>query len=142
MYVAGFNHSFSLGTLLSHPVDFSNGPDLLLQYGMHILTVDSPVPEFDGRVRHKYGVDAMYVLTKHFGAGVRGDRVVPNSKDPEETFHVIAPVLQFKSDWNSRDNLTLKYAKWFYGSHTRRDEGRAASELDDQLVALNFNMWW
>jgi hypothetical protein len=142
LYVAGFNHQFSLGTLLSYPVTFSNGPDLQVQYGMHILTVDSPVPEFNGRVRHKYGLDMMYVLSRHFGVGVRGDRVVPNSKDPEETFHVLAPVLQWKSDWNSRDYLTLKYAKWFYGAHTRRDDGRPATQLDDQLIALNFNMWW
>lgn len=142
LYVAAVNYSMSLGTILSHPTRFTEGPDVLIQTGAHLIMADSPVEEFDGRVRHKYGVDAMYLMTKHFGAGARFDRVVPHANDPEETFHVLAPMLQFKTDWNSRENLVLKYAKWFYGPNTRRDDGRHNQLLDDQLIALNFNMWW
>ena len=72
------------------------------------------------------------------------DRVVPSSKDSEETFHVLAGRLQFKSDWTSRDAIQLIYARWFYGSRTR-NEGtgeRTPDRLDDELFALNFNMWW
>jgi hypothetical protein len=38
--------------------------------------------------------------------------------------------------------VTLHYVKWFYGSRTRGDNFTPRYKLDDQLVALNFNMWW
>ena len=43
--------------------------------------------------------------------GVRFDRVVPNSKDSSETFHVLAARLVFKTDWQSRESIMLLYAQ-------------------------------
>jgi hypothetical protein len=86
----------------------------------------------------------MYTLLPWFGVGLRVDRVIPNSKNSKETFHVLAPRLQFKTDWNSREAISIRYVKWFYGEESR-NEGtglRSPDRLDDQLWALNFNMWW
>jgi hypothetical protein len=159
--VAGINWSASLGRILAAPRPFdANGPDLLLNAGAVVavsrtdsLCGDAPTC-FDGRWRHKYGVDALYVFSQHVSVGGRVDRVVPNSKDSSETFHVAAGRLVFKTDWQSRESITLLYAKWFYGanthpensSHTQSVPGTAGVPtlpwLDDQLIALNVNMWW
>jgi hypothetical protein len=145
LYVAAINYSASIGKIVAHPRPFpGDGPDLVVNAGFHIASTDTDFERFDGRVRHKYGIDGLYTFLSWMGAGVRVDRVVPNSKDSAETFHVLAPRLQFKTDWNSREAIQLLYAKWFYGSRTR-NEGtgeRTPDRLDDQLVALSFNMWW
>jgi hypothetical protein len=95
-------------------------------------------------------LDVLYKFLPWLGAGIRGDRVVPTSKDSGETFHVIAPRLMFKSDWQSRETITLIYAKWFYGprshpegsSSTAGQPGEFLGKIDDQLIALNVNIWW
>jgi hypothetical protein len=78
------------------------------------------------------------------GVGLRADRIAPNSKDAEETFHVLAARLQFRSNWTSHETITLKYAKWFYGDRTHGDgwDARPREQLDDQMLGLGFGMWW
>jgi hypothetical protein len=75
---------------------------------------------------------------------MRADRVVPNSKDSEETFHVLAPRLVFRTNWQSRETITLLYAKWLYGPHTHPEASSITpgDRLDDQLFALNVQIWW
>jgi len=78
-------------------------------------------------------------------AAVRFDRVAPNSKDPGETFHVLASRLIFRTDWQSRGALTLLYAKWFYGPRSHNEASSIVPSdvgLDSQVIALNVNMWW
>jgi hypothetical protein len=75
------------------------------------------------------------------------DRVSPNSRDSQETFHVVAARLVFKTDWQSRESIMLMYAKWFYGDNTHPEYGSVTPSLplprlDDQLIAVNVNMWW
>ncbi len=155
MAVAGINYSVSLGKIVAHPTPFNgDGPDLIINTGFIIAKVTpgqgppSPLPvpfePFD-RVRHKYGLDVLYKLLPWLSAGIRGDRVVPTSRDDGETFHVLAPRLVFKTDWQSREAVSLMYAKWFYGprSHPEASSSTEASgKIDDQLIALNVNMWW
>jgi hypothetical protein len=145
MWVVGINYNFSLGKMVAHPVPFpGDGPDIVINTGFHIATTTTDYEPFDGRVRHKYGIDALYTFLPYLGLGCRVDRVVPDSKDSGKTFHVLAPRLQFKSNWTSHETITLRYAKWFYGPNTRSDGvgAREIDQLDDQLVALNFGMWW
>ncbi len=142
LLVAGVNYGGSIGRIVTYPAPFpSNHADLQIDAGLHVAKSWSDSEPFD-RLRHKYGANALYTPLSWFGAGVRIDRVVPNSRDSEETFHVIAPRLQFKTDWNSHETISLHYVKWFYGAHTRGDNLVPRYQLDDQLVALNFNMWW
>jgi hypothetical protein len=145
IYVAGVNYNVSLGKIVAYPTPFpGDGPDIELNMGYHIGTTHSDFGGWDGRTRQRYGVDGLYTLLKWFGVGLRVDRVIPDGRRPEETFHVLAPRLLFRTDWNAREQITLRYVKWFYGSDTR-NEGtglRTPDRLDDQLWALNFNMWW
>ena len=98
---------------------------------------------FDDRHRYKFGVDGLYAFIPYMAAGLRIDRVVPNSKDPSENFEVVAARLIFKTDWQSRESIMLLYAKWFYGTNTHPENSSViVPRLDDQLVALNVNIWW
>ncbi|MES1158140.1 MAG: hypothetical protein ABUL67_03470 [Haliangium ochraceum] len=155
--VAGINYSVSLGKIVAHPTPFNgDGPDLLISTGFVIAKSSTSFELFD-RTRHKYGLDVLYKFLPWLGAGLRGDRVAPTSRDSGETFHVIAPRLMWKSDWQSRETITLVYAKWFYGprSHPEASSSTVApgqggtggtggllDRIDDQLVALNVSMWW
>ncbi len=139
------NYEFSLGKIVSYPQPFGgDGPDILVNTGFQWTKTWTDFESFDGRTRHKYGMDVLYRFIEYVGAGARVDRVVPTSYNDEETFHVLATRLLFKSSWNSHESIQLLYAKWFYGSESR-NEGtglRTPEQLDDELFALNFNMWW
>jgi len=145
LYVFGINHQVSLGKVIAYPTPFpGDGPDLVLSAGAHVATTKTDFEGYDGRLRVKYGLDSLYTFLPWLGIGVRGDVVMPRADDSRETFYVFAPRLQFKSDWTSREALTLNYVKWFYGERSR-NEGtglRSPDRLDDQLIALSYNMWW
>jgi len=150
----GINWSASLGRILAAPRPFdANGPDLLLNAGAvvavsHTASLCGDAPTcFDGRVRYKFGVDALYAFLPYMAAGARVDHVVPNSKDSSETFNVLATRLVFKTNWQSRESIMLLYAKWFYGANTHPEYSSLTNSLplvrlDDQLIALNVNIYW
>lgn len=145
LIVGGISYSMSVSSLLMHPEPFNgNGPDLQIDAGFNIARTTSADPVFDGRVRHKYGISGLYTFIPYMGVGVRLDRVVPSSLDEDQTYHVIAPRLQFKTDWQSHETISLSYVKWFLGSRTHLDgtQPRTSERIDDQMFTLNFNMWW
>jgi hypothetical protein len=145
LLVAGVNYSASLGRMVSYPVPFTaEGPDVTINAGFEIAKTWSDFHAFDGRVRHKYGADVLYTFLPFMGIGLRVDRVVPNSNDSEETFHVLASRLVLKTNWTSRETITILYAKWFNGSHTHPEASSVTpgDRLDDQLFALNAQIWW
>jgi hypothetical protein len=162
LYAAGLNYSASLGRILTAPAPFTaDGPDLLLNAGFIIAytetsartvsgtTQPGPLPEdadvFNGRLRYKFGIDGLYTPLSWFSAGLRVDRVAPSSKDSGETFHVVAARLLFKTSRNSRETISLLYARWLYGPRTHPDASSLLPSdvgLDDELISLNVNMWW
>ena len=106
------------------------------------------MPPLRRPLRYKFGADALYAFLPQMAAGVRVDHVVPNDKDSNETFDVLAARLVFKTDWQSRESIMLLYARWFYGPGTRPEGSSSINapgeipRLDDQLIAVNVNMWW
>ncbi len=145
LLVAAFNYGVSIGRLAAYPNSFSgNGPDLVINTGLHWTKTWTEFAEYDGRVRWKGAIDGLYTFIRYMGIGLRVDHIVPNSYDSGETYNVVAPRLQFKTDWTSRETLSLLYGRWFYGPRTR-NEGtglRTPDRLDNNLFALNFNLWW
>jgi hypothetical protein len=145
LVAAGINYSASIGQIVSFPVAFNaDGPDLTLNTGLIFAESWTQFQPFEARARFKYGADLLYTFLPFMGVGFRADVVVPNSHDAEETFVVVAPRLVFKSDWSSRDTVTLQYGKWFYGPHTHPEASSVTpgDRLDDQLFALNAQMYW
>jgi hypothetical protein len=145
LVAAGINYSTSIGRMVSYPVPFGqDGPDLALNAGFVFAESWSPFGPFDARMRYKGGADLLYTFLPFAGVGLRADAVAPNSHDALETYAVLAPRLVLKSDWNSRDTITLVYGKWFCGPHTHPETSSVTcgERLDDQLFALNAQMWW
>jgi hypothetical protein len=146
LLIAGFEYNFSLGKALWHPQAFwGEGPDLILSVFTNVAaTLQSEDPNFDGRKLYKVGGEATYRFTSWMAISGRYDHVAPNSKDNLESFDVISPKLIFRSSWNSHEQVNLSYTRWLYGAHTR---GQAPNDythlqLDNQMFALTFGMWW
>jgi hypothetical protein len=143
--LGGVNYKFSLGAIMRAPEAFwGDGPDLVFEVATQFAKISSDDPNTDGKFKNKQGLDVLYTFIPWMGFGLRIDRVAPNSKDAEETFYALAPRLQFRSNWQSHETVTLKYSKWFYGDHTHSDswDARPREQLDDQMIALGFGMWW
>jgi hypothetical protein len=144
----GINWSASLGRILAWPKLFdANGPDLAINAGAVLAQSHTASPAYSGRVRHKEALDLLYVFLPYMAVGGRVDQVVPDTGDSSQTFYVAAGRLVFKTDWQSRESIMLLYAKWFYGTHTHPefssiDNSLPFPRLDDQLIALNVNVWW
>jgi hypothetical protein len=162
LWAGGLNWTGSVRRILFRgaPVS-SDDPDITLNVGLAVaytLTNTQPLngttnpsgqaldsDTFNHRFRWKAGVDALYNILPWMGLELRVDRVAPNSKDAEETFYVVSPRVVFKTSWISHETIQLIYGKWFYGADTHPEASSLVSgdiALDDQLIALNANMWW
>lgn len=145
MLVAGVEYNLSWAKLLYHPDPFwGEGPDLITSFfatGGHIESKD---PTANGRDMIKFGSEVTYRFASWIGLSGRYDHVIPNSKDSRETFDVISPKLLIKSAWITNEQITLSYTRWFYGprTHTEFPFELPRDELDEQMFALHFGMWW
>ena len=145
MWVVGAEYNFSWGKYLFYPEAFwGEGPDMINSLFVNAGGIESEDPVFDGRKFYKFGSEATYRMLPWLAASARYDYVAPNSKDGEESFHVIAPKLIFRSNWNSHEHVVLSYTRWFYGAHTKGEAPNdfTHEELDNQMLALTFGMWW
>jgi len=146
LLIAGAEYNFSLGKYLWHPRAFwGDGPDLIASVFANFGAVlESRDPSFEGRKLYKFGAEVTYRCLSWLAISGRYDRVAPNSKDTEESFHVISPKLILRSNWNSHEQVTLSYTRWFYGAHTHGEAPNdfTREELDNQMLALTFGMWW
>jgi hypothetical protein len=139
------NYGGSIARILAGAGPFDpNGPNLILNAGaVFAVSHNTTNAVYEDRRRFKAGADLFYGFLPYMGAGVRFDRVIPNSRDSSENFSVLNTRLVFKSDWTSRETISLIYARWFYGPHTHPEYSLLQPPwLDDQLIALNVNMWW
>jgi hypothetical protein len=166
LYVGGLNYGTSLGRML-RPSYSADAPDITINAGLivaYTLTQSQTLPgtgpasgpaapgpmpadadTFNHRWRYKFGLESIYSFLPWMSAALRADRVVPNSKDSEETFYVLAPRLIFRTNWVTREMISITYAKWFYGPHSHAETGSIVSGdvgFDSQLIAFNVNMWW
>jgi hypothetical protein len=93
---------------------------------------------------YKFGAEVTYRFFPWVAVSGRFDHVSPNSRDTSENFQVLAPKLIFKSNWNSHEQVTLSYTRWLYGSHTHAQfpNDYTRHDLDNQMFALHFGMWW
>jgi mono/diheme cytochrome c family protein len=122
LLVGGVSYQMSVASLMLAPEPFNGqAPDIVVNAGFNIGRITTAEEPFNGRVRHKYGIDVLYTPLRYVGVGGRVDRVVPASDDPDQTFHVIAPRLQFKTDWTSHEAIVLSYVKWFLGPNSHYD---------------------
>lgn len=68
----------------------------------------------DGTRKLKFGGDFEYVILPWLSAGLRADRIQPHSKIPEQSFTVMSPRIVFRSDFVTREAVTIQYTRYFY----------------------------
>ena len=97
---------------------WGDGSDLTLKlYGMY-NKVKSDVAANDGIHKLKYGIDLAYSALPWLSAGVRFDRLQPNSRMPEQSFAILSPRLVFKSKFVTRETISLQYSRYLYNQRT------------------------
>jgi hypothetical protein len=148
LVLVGGQYTLSLGTLLRYPQEFWGiGPDLYVSvFGIYGV-VTSPVEEFDGQNMYKYGGELTYSMFSWLAASGRFDHVMTDTDDPTRSFAVFSPKLVFRSDWKTREALTLQYATYFLGSNVRvegdnRLMNNPSGRPDKHLLALYGTIWW
>ena len=103
---------------------WGEGQDLILKlYGMYNKVKSDFIPN-DGIHKLKFGTDLSFAALPWLSAGVRFDRLQPNSKTPEQSFAILSPRVVFKSKWMTREAITLQYSRYFYN---QRDCASTAS---------------
>jgi hypothetical protein len=145
MNIIGGEYNLSWGKLIRYPEEFwGEGPDLITSVFATAASVKSTDPDFDNVEMFKFGTEVTYRFVPWVGISGRYDHVSPNSRDTEQNFDVISPKLIFKSNWNSHEQVTLSYTRWFYGSHTHAQfpNDYTRHDLDNQMFAIHFGMWW
>jgi hypothetical protein len=145
MLVGGLEYTLSWARLLWHPEGFDyQHPDLITSVFSNFGMVQSDDPFMDGRKMVKFGTDITYQFISWAGIAGRYDHVIPSSKKDDETFDVVAAKLILRSQWITHEQVTLSYTRWFYGSGTHAEfpYELPRNELDDQMFALHFGMWW
>lgn len=85
-------------------------------YGMlnRVSSETRVVPEYRSYRKLKYGVDLEFDPLPGLGVGLRADRVEPQDHFPEQAFSVLSPRVSFRSQFLSRETLTLQYSRYFY----------------------------
>jgi hypothetical protein len=145
MGVAGLEYTIGWGKLLRHGAFDGNAPELTTSvFSDAAWIMSSEDPDANGRSMYKFGAEVTYRFFSWLAFSFRADHVAPNSKDVQESFNVISPKLIFKSDWLSHEQVTLAYSRWFYGNDTHAEfpDDLTRNQLDDQMFALTFGMWF
>jgi len=149
LVIVGSEYSMSVGKL-THPAgDFwGEGTDLLISlFGMYDR-MSSEDPAYDGVRSYKFGAEATVSALPWLAVSARFDRLVPDDRSPSRSFAVVSPKVVFRTNWQTREAVTLQYAKWFYGSAPVYEGDRIGlmnnpgQKLDDQMVAIYASMWW
>ncbi|MDX2055646.1 MAG: hypothetical protein SFV15_24805 [Polyangiaceae bacterium] len=86
-------------------------------YGMYNM-VASDDPAQDGVKKLKFGADLEVSALPWLAAGLRMDRLSPNSKVPEQKFSVISPRVVFRSKWVTKEEISLQYSRYIYNQRT------------------------
>ncbi|HET9960340.1 MAG TPA: hypothetical protein VFQ61_37875 [Polyangiaceae bacterium] len=101
---------------------WGDGQDLrAVLYGMvNFVNSDSHlkgkngVEIFQDNMKLKYGIDLQYQALPWLTIAARADRVQPNKNVPEQSFSVVSPRLIFKSNWNTHEQISISYSRYFY----------------------------
>jgi hypothetical protein len=144
--IVGGQYDLSLARLLRSGTFTGNGPDIFLSaFGM-LVKVKTDVPNTP-KTRVKFGAQGAYSMLAWLAAGVRYDKVDPDTEFPGYGFGVLSPHVIFRTGWQADDQVTLAYSHWFNGEFTTVRTGYAPkSDItvvpDEDVVSLSASMWW
>lgn len=146
--IVGGQYSVSLGTLLRYPTDFTGeGPDLTVSvFGLYVKnqSANPQFQKFDAGL--KYGAEGIYSCLPWFAPSLRLDHVMQEMGDSSKSFFVASPRLVFRSDWASRESITLQYSGYVLGKNvTAQGDGRLMikdAPPDKHFLTVYGTLWW
>ena len=110
-------YDFSLSTLIGPDV-FGNATLDGSLFGMFSAVTSEDDPGADGVKKLKFGADLEFAPLEWFAIGFRGDRLMPNSRIPEQAFTVLSPRLVFRTEYGSHEEISLIYHRYIYAQRT------------------------
>ncbi len=144
----GAQYDVSFGEITRSPEPYSGyAPDIFVSlFGMY-TGVASDDAAYDGVGKLKYGGELTYSMLSWLALSTRYDRVVADTDDDKQTYAVVSPKLILRTDYNSQDQVTLQYSRWFYGSGVNVFAGYPPREdasivPDENTFSLTASMWW
>lgn len=151
---AGFQWDTSLQQFLHHPGFFrSDSWDIRGSFFATFVHVNSEqetsaLPgddvQFDGANKFKAGTEIMWSIFPWLAASARYDFVGPELSDKEQSFNIISPRLIFRTNFLAHEQINIRYTRWFYGDEVRIQNvaPNDPQGLDNQMIALQANMYW
>jgi len=106
-------YDFSLSTLIG-PDLFGNATLDGSLFGMFSAVTSEDDPGADGVKKLKFGADLEFAPLEWFAIGFRGDRLMPNSRIPEQAFTILSPRLVFRTEYGSHEEISLIYHRYIY----------------------------
>ena len=110
--------------------------------GKAALAAATDLPERYRITKAKFGGDLTVQALPWLSPGLRFDRVIPNSRIGEQSFAILSPRVQFKSQWVTHERLTVGYSRYFYDQrvceprvHNTAQIGGTVPDPDDPLGA-------
>ncbi len=144
----GTQFDMSFGRLVRYPGPYSGyGPDIFVSLFGMLTHVSSKELAYNDISKLKYGGELTYSALTWLAFSGRYDRVVADTGDSTKTFAVVSPRIIFRSDYNSQDQVTLQYSRWFYGSGVIARDGYPPHDdpsvvPDSNTFSLSASMWW
>ncbi len=136
-----FQHSVSIGKIARYPTRFwGRGPDLVATlFGMY----NQVQSDNNSHSKLKLGADLLYTPLDWLGVGGRYDLVRPDSRDAEQSFAVLSPRLQIRTEFLSHERIIVQYSRYFLGNKAYPAFPFETSDMADQNVfMIAASMWW
>jgi hypothetical protein len=165
----GFQYTFSLAAFLLRPQEWwGQGPDFTVQvFGMYnrisgLAATDELAMALIGKSKLKLGTQLLYTPLTFMSGGVRFDSVQPNMDDRTHDFWVLSPRVIFHTAFVTREQVTIQYqyysyGSWYFNSPTSPTNGPTASlpfpygqsgnlwvpaQPDKHTFTIAASMWW
>ena len=114
----GFQYTFSLAAFLLRPQPWwGQGADFTVQlFGMYNVISGVAAADEQGKRKLKLGTQVLYSPLPFLSGGARFDSVQPNMDDRTHSFWVLSPRLILRTGFVTREQITLQYQYYSYGS--------------------------
>jgi hypothetical protein len=122
-------------------------PDVLISVFGIATAVTSRDPGFDGVLKLKGGTEITYLFMAWLAVSARVDHVRLDADDSRQAFSIYTGRLLFHTGWRSRDEISLQYSHFDYGSEVFVKTGyppmvNRALNPDRDVLSLTGTFWW
>jgi hypothetical protein len=142
----GGQYDLSMSRLVFGDWYTGNSPDVLISLFGVGTKVSSRDPLFNDVLKLKGGAEVTYLFMSWMGFSGRLDHVRLDSDDSRKAFTIISSRLLFHTGWRTRDEISLQYSHFIYGSEVIARTGypavMQAVNPDTHVISLTGTFWW